>query len=86
MHKVRENTRAASEARSGQILRFSVMTGDDSSNINTTTTKYFWHRKQSGLVQNYELLAYMIPHFSETPQLNQVCIIDKPEAKREGGI
>ena len=33
MHKVRENTRAASEARSGQILRFSVMASHDNSNI-----------------------------------------------------
>ena len=33
MHKVRENTRAAREARSGQILRFSVMASHDNSNI-----------------------------------------------------
>ena len=53
MHKVRENTRDASEARSGQILRFSVMASHDNSNIkhqqNTfgTVSNLAWSRIMS---------------------------------------
>ena len=57
MHKVRrENTRAASEARSGQILRFSVMASHDNSNTNTqqntfgTKSNLAWPRIMSFII------------------------------------
>ena len=74
MHKVRENTRAASGARSGQILRFSVMAGHDNSNVNTQQNTF---GTESNLA--WSRIMNWIPHFSEMLQHSEFCI-SKPES------